>query len=284
MPSEQELRKLEAAYADTQWRECTVQVKPLGERAEGEDDSREVELSFSSEYEVERWDIVEVLEHKEGSVKLDRLNDGAPFLVQHRADDQVGVIVKARLDKDKVCRAIVRFSKSARAEEIYQDIVDGIRTKISVGYRVREYKVEKRKGLPDLVRVTQWEPNEISTVSMAADPSVGPGRSLDTTTETQPIRQEDTQMGDENKTTETQPKADEARTQAAAAPVQETRGRTCCGRYGRCPHQKSSQRTRSGVSPSPALRVSMTRFRLLPTLPSVPAMSDGKLTSSATSF
>ncbi|MFP3441350.1 hypothetical protein R0K18_26840, partial [Pantoea sp. SIMBA_133] len=46
--------------------------------------------------------------------------------------------------------------------------------------------VEERKGMPDMVRVTDWEPHEISIVSVPADVTVGVGRSVVKTAATTP--------------------------------------------------------------------------------------------------
>jgi HK97 family phage major capsid protein/HK97 family phage prohead protease len=150
-----------------------------------DEDARTVELSFSSETPVERWFGSEVLAH-DGKVRLDRMNTGAPLLINHDTDDQVGVIEKAYIDGDKG-RAVVRFSKSARGEEIFQDVRDGIRRLVSVGYRIHETKTEKKSGGVEVIRVTDWEPLEISLVAVPADASVGVGRAAEKTqpTETQ---------------------------------------------------------------------------------------------------
>ena len=94
------------------------------------EDTRTVEIAFSSEMPVERIFGSEVLDHKPESVRLGRLNNSGPVLVNHNLDDQVGVIESARIDSDKVGRASIRFGKSDRASEIFQDVQDGIRTQV----------------------------------------------------------------------------------------------------------------------------------------------------------
>lgn len=142
-----------------------------------DDETRTVEIAFSSEMPYERAFGEEVLSHNRESVMLDRLERGAAVLVNHDPDDQVGVVVSARIDDDGVGRAVIRFSQSQRGQEIYQDVKDGIRQLVSVGYRIHDYEVEKREGRPDLVTVTRWQPFELSIVAIPADPSVGVGRS-----------------------------------------------------------------------------------------------------------
>ncbi|HDR9259622.1 TPA: phage major capsid protein [Burkholderia vietnamiensis] len=142
-------------------------------------EARTVEVAFSSETPVRQWYGMEVLSHDPAAVDLSRLNDSGAVLVNHSWDDQVGVIESARIDSDGVGRAVLRFGRSARAMEIFQDIVDGIRKHISVGYRVLDIVLtEQREDGPDVYTVTSWMPYEISTVPVPADTTVGVGRSL----------------------------------------------------------------------------------------------------------
>lgn len=148
------------------------------DRAAINEQSRTVELSFSSEAEVERWFGIEILDHSASAVRLGRLRNGGALLMDHDPRDQIGVVESVRIDsKDKRGRATVRFGRSARAQEIFQDVVDGIRRLVSVGYRVHRTETTERPGGVELVRVTDWEPFEISLVSIPADDSVGVGRS-----------------------------------------------------------------------------------------------------------
>lgn len=145
-------------------------------------EKRTVALAFSSETrDVRRYYGVEILDHSPKSIRLGRLNDGGAVLINHDYDKQVGVVEKATVDSDRVGRAVVRFGKGAEADAIFQDIVDGIRRKVSVGYIVHGMVLESSTDDGDTYRITDWEPTEISIVSVPADNSVGVGRS-----ETQP--------------------------------------------------------------------------------------------------
>jgi HK97 family phage major capsid protein/HK97 family phage prohead protease len=164
----------------------------LQREAVGTDD-RTVEIAFSSELPYERAFGLEVLRHDAESVMLDRLERGAAVLVNHDPGDQVGVVVSARIDSDNVGRAVIRFSQSVRGQEIHADVIDGIRQLVSVGYRIHDYEVEERRGEPDVVTVTRWEPYELSIVAIPADETVGVGRSASPSTD-EPATKEGNQM------------------------------------------------------------------------------------------
>ncbi|KPU84845.1 hypothetical protein JI58_01310 [Marinosulfonomonas sp. PRT-SC04] len=140
-------------------------------------DARTVEVAFSSEEPVTRWFGDEILDHGAGAMIETRLQNGAAVLWNHNSDVQIGVVERASVDTDRRGRATLRFGRSARAEEIWADIVDGVIRHVSVGYFVRAINTEEREGEPDKVTITEWEPYEISLVSVPADASVGVGRS-----------------------------------------------------------------------------------------------------------
>lgn len=147
------------------------------------EESRTVELSFSSETrDVVRWFGIEVLGHAVEEIRMTRINSGGPLLMDHNTRDQIGVIEKAWVDeKSRKGRALVRFGKSARAQEIWTDVLDGIRENVSFAYDVFRYILEEegKDGQPDVLRAIDWEPLEVSIVSVPADISVGLGRSLE---------------------------------------------------------------------------------------------------------
>jgi HK97 family phage major capsid protein len=88
---------------------------------------------------------VEILRHSRDSVDLTRLNDSRhPLLLNHDQDRQIGVVEKAWLDSDKKLRGMVRFGRSQLAQEIKQDVDDGIRSLVSVGYMIQEVEEEAR--------------------------------------------------------------------------------------------------------------------------------------------
>lgn len=175
--------------------------------------ARTVELAFSSEEPVERWWGIEILEHSAVAVDLGRLRDGAALLVNHDFNQQIGVVESATIGSDGKGRAVVRFGKSEEAQRIFQDVIDGIRTKVSVGYSIDDWKQEERDGVLYLT-ATRWTPYEISIVAVPADASVGVGRSID---EEQPLPMK----GNKRMEPTNQPPAQPAA--APAAPAADTR-------------------------------------------------------------
>ena len=101
-----------------------------------DEEARTVEVAFSSEEPVPRWFGDEVLDHSPGSMLETRLQNGAAVLWNHDTDIQIGVVEAASIDSDRRGRATLRFGRSARAEEIWADIVDGVIRHVSVGYFV----------------------------------------------------------------------------------------------------------------------------------------------------
>lgn len=140
-------------------------------------ENRTVELAFSSEAGVDRWFGTEILDHGKKSVRLDRLTSTGPLLMNHDSREHIGTIESAKIDSDRVGRAVVRIGRGADRDAILQDIEDGIRKCVSVGYRIHRMKLEEQgDNEADIYRATDWEPYEVSLVSMPADTSVGVGR------------------------------------------------------------------------------------------------------------
>lgn len=142
------------------------------QRSDADRSKRTVNLSFSSEEPVQRFWGIEILDHTESGVNLTRLKRGGPLLLNHDPTSLVGVVAGAAVVSRRG-HATVRFSKSARGEETFQDVLDGILTNVSVGYQIDKLVLEKK---PDTYRATKWTPLEISLVSVPADINVGVGR------------------------------------------------------------------------------------------------------------
>lgn len=146
------------------------------DRAAVNEEQRTVSLAFSSETPYERFFGTEVLDHASKSVRLGRLTDGGAVLLDHDMTRHVGVVEEVSIGRDRVGRAVVRFGRSAAAEEAFRDVVDGIRRHVSVGYLV--HRMEEDRDT-ETFRVTDWEPIELSLVAVPADPTVGVGRAAE---------------------------------------------------------------------------------------------------------
>lgn len=158
-------------------------AKPLSralqvERAQIDDEARTATLAFASEAPYDRWWGREILDVSPTAMRMQRLSTGANLLVDHDTRDVVGVVETVEVGADRVARAVVRFGRSTRAQEVWQDVKDGIRRNVSVGYMIHAAKLIETDDDNDTYRVTDWEPYEVSLVSVPADPSVGVGRSL----------------------------------------------------------------------------------------------------------
>jgi hypothetical protein len=122
-------------------------------------------------------EIDEELEVSAAAIRMDRLNNGAPVLNTHRAEeleDQIGVVVpgSARIENGQLI-ATVQLSARQEIAGIVADIQAGIIRNISVGYIVHAYDVTETPGARPLYRAVDWEPAEISFVPVPADPAAG---------------------------------------------------------------------------------------------------------------
>ena len=144
-----------------------------------DEENRRVRIGVSSEEPVERSFGMEVLGHSPEDINMEFMESGrAPLLLDHDMTKQIGVIEEFKLDQTaNRTIAVVRFGRSALAEEVFRDVLDGIRMNISVGYRVDKLTRMKDKD-EDYYRAS-WTPLEVSSVSVPADQSrlVGVGRS-----------------------------------------------------------------------------------------------------------
>lgn len=108
-----------------------------------------------------------------GAVRLDRLNAGAPLLDSHwnlSIQSVLGAVVPgtARIAQGQGL-ATVRLSRAPEHAGMVRNIADGIVRNVSVGYRIHAVNRIENDGKIPLVRVTDWEPMEISAVPIGAD-------------------------------------------------------------------------------------------------------------------
>lgn len=148
-----------------------------------DEETRTIALAFSSEepyarYNMSDGEYFEVLGHKDGEMDTSFIGSGrAPLLLDHDKKNQIGVVTSVEVSEGRA-RALVKVSRSKAATEIWNDIVDGIRGNVSVGYYVtkqQEVKEKTRDG-KKVIRAVEWRPIEVSIVSIPADETVGIGR------------------------------------------------------------------------------------------------------------
>jgi len=171
---------------DEEEREASVKLetRKFATRMDAEidaEDDRRMSISISSEKAVERSFGVEILDHTDRSVDLSFLNSGnAPLLLDHDPERQIGVIESVNLDASaRRLRATVRFSKGQLGSEVYDDVRDGIRKNVSIGYQIERMERDEKAEGGNTYRVRSWKPFEASIVSIPADDSVGTNRNAE---------------------------------------------------------------------------------------------------------
>lgn len=155
-------------------------------------ESRQVELSFSSEQPYTRWFGTEILCHDDGCINLARLTEVGALLFHHGRDTNygflpVGRIIEVSLDTaNKRCRAKVEFDTDEKSELIFQKVLGGSIKGVSVGYFIEAYEEVMPSKTSSNGRFTgpctvavKWTPIEISIEPTPADDSVGIGRSIE---------------------------------------------------------------------------------------------------------
>jgi len=161
---------VQTAKLGMQFRKANVKAKTFDK------EKRTVEVVFSKGTRIKRrgWftdDYYEELALKPENVRLDRLNNGAPFLNNHSSwalSDALGVIESAEVD-GKQGTAKIRFSEREDIQDTIRDIENGIIQNVSVGYVVHAFEEKEAKDGLKIYRATDWEPYEVSAVLMPAD-------------------------------------------------------------------------------------------------------------------
>ena len=135
-----------------------------------------VEVIWSTGAPVRRVDLFGEFDEElamEGA-RLGRLNAGAAVLFGHRSGDVgdiVGAVVPgtARIE-DGAGVARLRLYDGADAEGVVDRVEQGVLRHVSIGYIVHAFDEQDRgRGVPPLVRVTDFEPLEVSLVPIPAD-------------------------------------------------------------------------------------------------------------------
>ncbi|MBF0339388.1 MAG: peptidase U37 [Magnetococcales bacterium] len=144
-------------------------------------EARTIEMVWSTGAAVRRrdWntgqDYDEILSMDPAHVRLDRLNGGAPLLNSHDLYDLssvLGVVEKAWIAKGEG-RAVVRFSNREDVIPIWSDVKEGIIRNVSISFRVYAFQITDAAGKIQERLAVDWEPYELSAVTVGADPGAG---------------------------------------------------------------------------------------------------------------
>lgn len=154
----------------------------LDRKADAQTGRRRI-ISFSSETPYRRYFGMEILDHSDGAVDFERLNETGVLLFNHDVDHVLGKVIRAWIE-DRRGMAEVEFDTDDDAEKIFGKVKSGTLKTTSVRYTVdawEEVAVGKTSadgrftGPCQIAR--KWTPLEVSIVSVPADPTVGVGRS-----------------------------------------------------------------------------------------------------------
>ena len=150
------------------------------------EDSNHITFLLSSETPVRREYGDEILVHTAAAIDMSRATpNGLPLLVSHN-DTQlpIGRLKNLRIE-NKQLRGDAFFSGRPEAQAVRQDVLDGVVTDLSVGYRIIDYRVEKAATANDVnqVFITRWMPREGSACASGADGTAGFFRAEDQDTE-----------------------------------------------------------------------------------------------------
>ncbi|MBC3927780.1 prohead protease/major capsid protein fusion protein [Undibacterium sp. CY21W] len=143
---------------------------------------RTINVTWTAGAGVRRYDYMreryyqEQLSQEASAVRMETLQSGkAPFLNTHSSwslGDVIGVIESASSPADGGA-AVIRFSKRAEVEPIFQDVKDKILNSVSLGAKIHRMEMiaPDVEGNKDWIyRAIDWEPYEISLVPIGADP------------------------------------------------------------------------------------------------------------------
>ena len=129
---------------------------------------------------------MEVLDHAENAVNLDRLNGSGVLLFNHDVNRVLGKVLRAWVENGRGY-AEVEFDTDGDAEKIFGKVASGTLKTTSVRYTVDTWETVKAGAATVDGRFTgpceiarKWTPLEVSIVSVPADATVGVGRSEET--------------------------------------------------------------------------------------------------------
>lgn len=177
-----------------------------GEFRSVEGNSNQIEISFSSEYAVRRWFGDEILLHEENAVDFNRLMAVGSLLFNHGKDVKygkmpVGRIEKAWLDTEQhKARALIIFDDDEDSQRVKDKVLSKSIRGVSCRYDVDSWEEVMPGKQSSNGRFTgpayialRWEPFEISIEPVPADPSVGPGREMESPKVVPPVGETQTE-------------------------------------------------------------------------------------------
>ena len=134
--------------------------------------SEAIDAVLSTDQAVEMGDGEEVLLHHPENIEFHTAR--LPLLLNHDQNRQIGIVEGIRIQGGKLLGKL-RLASDQQSQEILQDIKDGIRQNLSIGYQVlRSYFDDMGRKIVDKFRVM-----EVSLVAILADKNAGIGRSFE---------------------------------------------------------------------------------------------------------
>jgi hypothetical protein len=145
-----------------------------------DENKRTVEVVFATDTPVltRNWRVsdepfYEILSMNPQHIRKERIDSGLPILKDHYAsiDDQIGIMTEVKFVGNQA-RGVVRFSSNEDVVPLINDVREGIKKNVSVGYKVHRYsEVPRTDGQQYATyRAEDWEPMEVSFVAVPADP------------------------------------------------------------------------------------------------------------------
>lgn len=188
-----------------------------------DENTRSVEAVISTEiaarvFDAERWEIIDEVLLQRG-MQVYGGGKQVPILDAHDSGSTESVLGSARDLRQEGGSTVARvyFSRKQRAQDAYNDVVDGHITSVSVGYRVLEatwipegqrQMIEGREYVGPVQVSTRWELHEVSLVPVPADAGAkfreaAPEQVTSGQLEAGKIIEEESQVENPNKTPET---------------------------------------------------------------------------------
>lgn len=133
--------------------------------------------ALSSDAPIDQWFGREILIHTPEAVNLERAENGLPLLWNHDRNEPIGRCYDLTVEGGRLRAGRIAWSQRARAQEVMQDVKDGMLGEMSIAYTLDEYREEVAPDGAYVVIVDRWTVLEASITPVPADHTVGIGRS-----------------------------------------------------------------------------------------------------------